>query len=58
MHATRDWLHATRGVVSCSTFSGFDVDGTFRPEERRAAEMAGVLDQLETLTSAVQTLQS
>ncbi|MGO1975231.1 MAG: NADPH-dependent FMN reductase [Propionibacteriaceae bacterium] len=52
------FLQSTRGQVSCSTFSEFDADGGFQPDDRRTGELAGVLDQLEALARAVQTLRS
>lgn len=51
-------LQSTRGQLSCSTFSEFDADGAFQPDDRRTGELAGVLDQLEALARAVQTLRS
>lgn len=52
------FLLATRGQMSCSTFTEFGADGAFRPEERRVGELAGVLDQLEALAEAGRTLRS
>lgn len=45
-----------RGQVSLSTFLDWQ-DGGFAPQERRAAELATVLDQLEAMTGALQTLR-
>ena len=50
-------LYVTRGQVSLSNFAEFDDDGRFTPDERRVDELAGCLDQLESLTRAVAVLR-
>lgn len=51
------FLVGTRGQVSFSTFAEFGEDGTFQPNERRAGELTGLLDQLEALAGAVRVLR-
>lgn len=50
-------LHAVRGQLSLSLFTDFGDEG-FTPGERRADELAGVLDQLEALTPLVRQLRA
>ncbi|MCB0872451.1 MAG: NAD(P)H-dependent oxidoreductase [Actinobacteria bacterium] len=51
------FLYATRSVVSLSLFTDFG-EGGFAPQDRRAGELNGALDELVPLAGAVKTLRS
>ena len=48
---------ATRGQLSLSLFTDFGEQG-FVPTERRDGELAGVFDELETLTALARQLRA
>src|SRR5690606_21609644 len=49
-------LFAVREQLSLSTFTEFDNDGGFTPQDRRTDEIGALLDRLEAVAAAVAAL--